>query len=66
MSTNTRTVASAGKKKGGGFLARQAKAKDRKDKNGLSEEDLADRDAISPEDVLKLSKITEGKKLMAL
>lgn len=61
MSTNTRNVASAGKKKGGGFLARQAKAKERKEKNALSEEELAEKECISPDDVLKLNKITEGR-----
>jgi hypothetical protein len=58
MSSNVKT-ASTGKKKGGGFLARQAKAKT--DKNQVTEEELLQRDSISPDDVLKLHKISESK-----
>ena len=63
MSTNTRNAGSAGKKKGGGFLARQAKAKDRKDKqNGTAtEEELLDKECVTADDVLKLNKITESE-----
>ena len=55
MSTNNRNSTGSGKKKGGGFLARHAKAK-----GGLSEADLHKKEAISPDDILKLSGITEG------
>ncbi|XP_064650491.1 protein unc-119 homolog B-like [Lineus longissimus] len=57
MSSNVKT-ASSGKKKGGGFLARQAKAKT--EKNQVTEEELLQRDSISPDDVLKLHKISEN------
>ena len=54
-----------GKKKGGGFLARQAKAKsdksDSSNKQCIAEEELLKKDKISPDDVLKLNKITESK-----
>ena len=56
MSTNNRNSTGAGKKKGGGFLARHAKAK-----GGLSEADLLKKDMVTAEDVLKLSGITESK-----
>ena len=46
---------SASKKKGGGFLARQAKAK-----KPITEEELLKKDVISPDDVTKLTKITES------
>ena len=48
------------KKKGGGFLARQAKAK-----KAITEEDLLRKDAVSPDDVVKLAKNTESKLLRA-
>ena len=44
------------KKKGGGYLARQAKAK-----KTVGEDELNKRDIISPEDVLLLTKRTSGK-----
>ena len=62
MSSNNRS-ASAGKKKEGGFLARQAKAKaDKKSKNngGLSERELLEKGSVTPDDVLKLNKTTES------
>ncbi|KAK3608753.1 hypothetical protein CHS0354_005843 [Potamilus streckersoni] len=46
--------ASTGKKKGGGFLSRQAKSKT------VTEEELLKKDIITPDDVLMLSKITEN------
>ena len=52
MSTTT------GKKKGGGFLTRQAKSKD-KALDSMSEEELLKKSTISPEEVLRLNKITE-------
>lgn len=53
---------SAGKKKGGGFLSRQVKAKDKhNDLDYLSEEELLKKDSICPEDVLRLPKISESK-----
>ncbi|XP_071093976.1 protein unc-119 homolog B-like isoform X1 [Haliotis cracherodii] len=56
MSTDTRT-ANSGKKKGGGFLSRQAKAKSQTEY--LTEEELLKRDVVTPDDVLRLSKTTE-------
>ena len=44
------------KKKGGGYLARQAKAK-----KPITEEELGLKDSISPEDILRLTKSTSGK-----
>ena len=44
------------KKKGGGFLARQSKAK-----KTITEEELLKKDCVTPEDVLKLNKCTESK-----
>lgn len=44
------------KKKGGGFLARQAKAR-----KTITEEELLKKDYVAPEDVLKLTKCTESK-----
>ena len=46
----------AGKKKGGGFLARQAQKK-----KSITEEELLTKDVIRPEDVTKLGKMTESK-----
>lgn len=43
------------KKKGGGFLARQAKAK-----KTVTEEELLAKDDVKPEDVMKLPKCTEN------
>ncbi|XP_071789714.1 protein unc-119 homolog B-like [Asterias amurensis] len=52
---------SAGKKKGGGFLHRQAKAKKATTTGGeISEEELLQKDSISPDDVLKLVKCSEN------
>ena len=56
MSTNNRNSAGSGKKKGGGFLARHAKTK-----GGITEADLLKKDIISPDDVLRLSGITDSK-----
>ena len=54
--TAASAAAGAGKKKGGGFLARQAKAKT------MTEEELLRKgESISPDDVLKLNKVTESK-----
>ncbi|KAK3084803.1 hypothetical protein FSP39_019341 [Pinctada imbricata] len=50
--------ATTGKKKGGGFLTRQAKAKD-KAIEPVNEEDLLRKDVVAPEDVLRLNKITD-------
>lgn len=48
-------AAGRAKKKGGGFLARQAKAK-----KTVTEEELLKKDAVTPDDVLKLTKCTEN------
>ncbi|XP_064612755.1 protein unc-119 homolog B-like isoform X2 [Liolophura sinensis] len=59
MSSDTRNSGS-GKKKGGGFLARQAKAKSNDAKRStMTEEELLQKDTITAEDVLRLNKITE-------
>lgn len=50
---------SKGKKKGGGFLSRQV-AKSKKT-DPVTEEQLLRKDAISPEDIKKLEKATDGK-----
>ena len=68
MSSNAKS-ASAGKKKGGGFLARQAKAKsdkksDNSNKENITEEDILQKEYCSPDDVLKLTNITESKCLI--
>jgi hypothetical protein len=44
------------KKKGGGYLARQVKAK----KTAMTEDELAGKETISPDDVLRLTKSTTG------
>ncbi|XP_072163666.1 protein unc-119 homolog B-like isoform X2 [Diadema setosum] len=51
----------SGKKKGGGFLQRKAKEKkaNSNPEEVLTEEELLQKDAITPEDVLKLKKCTE-------
>ena len=49
------------KKKGGGYLARQAKAK----KTTMTESELSTKESISPEDVLRLAKPTTGKELLS-
>ena len=56
---NTRNMNSAGKKKGGGFLARQAKAKT--DKKVITEEELLQKGFALADDVLRLNKIAESK-----
>ena len=48
------------KKKGGGYLARQAKAK-----KTTTESELSSKESISPEDVLRLAKPTTGKELLS-
>lgn len=53
--SNDGSVRSVTKKKGGGFLARQAKAK-----KSVTEEELLKKDIITPDDVTKLTKITES------
>ena len=46
------------KKKGGGFLMRAAKSKKGDD---VSEEQLLNKEVITPEDITKLDKITQSK-----
>ena len=48
--------ASVGKKKSGGFLARQAKAK-----KVVTEDELLAKDSISPDEVLAIKGTTESK-----
>jgi hypothetical protein len=49
------------KKKGGGFLSRQAKNKNEKKMGSyLTEEDLLEKDVVTPDDVIKLRGITEN------
>ena len=57
---------SAGKKKGGGFLHRQAKAKKATSGIGemITEEELLQKDVVTPEDVLKLTNCTESESLL--
>ena len=55
-SSNSNDETGRAKKKGGGFLARQSKAK-----KAITEEELLKKDAVSPDDVLKLTKCTESK-----
>lgn len=57
VSSNERDKAGQ-KKKGGGYLARQAKAK----KSTVTEDELSSKDIIAPEDVLKLARSTSGTK----
>ncbi len=45
------------KKKGGGYLARQAKAK----KTAITEDELVAKESITPEDVLRLNRSTSGR-----
>ena len=61
MSANARNANSAGKKKGGGFLARQAKAKSKEKSGTVSEEELLKKDIVTAEDVLNLDKVTDSK-----
>ena len=60
MSGPTKTVNTGSKKKAGSFLSRQAKAK-QKPAGSVTEEELLQKDSVSPEDVLRLTKITESK-----
>lgn len=54
--------ATTGKKKGGGFLSRQAKNKDKGHQlECISEDELLKKDNICPDDVLRLTKITESE-----
>lgn len=55
-SNSNEDSAGRAKKKGGGFLARQSKAK-----KTITEEELLKKDAVTPDDVLKLTKCTESK-----
>ncbi|XP_074643730.1 protein unc-119 homolog B-B-like [Tubulanus polymorphus] len=56
---------SGGKKKGGGFLSRQAKARNNStssstsNKDTITEEELLTKESITPNDILKLNKITD-------
>lgn len=54
-SPNSNEETGRAKKKGGGFLARQSKAK-----KTITEEELLKKDCVTPEDVLKLNKCTEN------
>lgn len=54
-SSNSNEDTGRAKKKGGGFLARQSKAK-----KTITEEELLKKDAVTPDDVLKLTKCTEN------
>jgi len=49
-----------GKKKGGGFLSRQAK-KDKTPLEPITEDELLRKETISPDEVLRLQKISESK-----
>ena len=68
MSANhAKNANSTGKKKGGGFLARQARqARSGTDKktveNTITEEEILQKENVSPDDVLALNKITESEK----
>lgn len=55
-SSNSNEDTGRAKKKGGGFLARQSKAK-----KTITEEELLKKDTVTPDDVLKLTKCTESK-----
>lgn len=55
---SSENASSKGKKKGGGFLSRQV-AKSKKT-DPVTEEQLLRKDAISPEDIKKLEKATDG------
>lgn len=59
MSGSARNASSAGKKKGGGFLARQARKT--KSNGCITEEEILERGtAVTPDDILRLGKITEN------
>lgn len=54
--------ATTGKKKGGGFLSRQAKTKDKGQQlEHISEDELLKKNSVSPDDVLGLTKITDSE-----
>jgi hypothetical protein len=55
MSADSKNVSSS-KKKGGGFLQRKVNAKET-----ITEEELLRKNTITPDDVLKLGKITRGE-----
>ena len=66
MSSNARNANNPGKKKGGGFLARQAnKGNAKTDKRPagppITEEELLKQAHVSPDDVLRLAKVTKSK-----
>lgn len=53
--------ATTGKKKGGGFLSRQAKTKDKGQQlEHISEDELLKKNSVSPDDVLGLTKTTDN------
>ena len=55
--------ASGPKKKGGGFLSRQAKTKDKTAPiEPITEEELLRKDVISPDEVLRFQQISHGNK----
>jgi len=58
MSANSKNAngsTGGGRKKGGGFLARQAHTK------ALTEEELLKKDHVTPSDVLRLTRATDSK-----
>jgi len=58
MSANSKNAngsTGGGRKKGGGFLARQAHTK------VITEEDLLKKDRVTPSDVLRLTRATDSK-----
>jgi len=58
MSANSKNAngsTGGGRKKGGGFLARQAQTK------GTTEEELLKKDHVMPSDVLRLTRATDSK-----
>jgi len=54
-STNANGSTGGGRKKGGGFLARQANTKT------MTEEELLKKDRVTPGDVLRLTRATDSK-----
>ena len=64
MSSDTRNTSSSGKKKGGGFLSRQVKTKRGPEASGpaVTEEELLKKPTVSPDDILKLDRVTESKR----
>jgi len=58
MSANSKNAngsTGGGRKKGGGFLSRQAQTK------GATEEELLKKDHVMPSDVLRLTRATDSK-----